>query len=191
MTMTLHEALEPVAGHRGPRVVIPTMASVAEWPQLSDTALDFSYIPSSMGQGPALGLGIALARPDHGAIVLCGDGSLLMNLGCLVTIASHPAPLWLIVLDNGLYEVTGGQPVAGSRRTDFASLAKAAGIGRTYTYEDPVAWESHAGTVFSGDGPVFVWLKIEARYGQTTPGPPRPMPEQIRRLQEALKSAGP
>ena len=65
MAMTLQEALDVLAKHRGERVVIPTMASVSVWPQLSDTPLDFAYMPSAMGQGPALGLGLALARPEH------------------------------------------------------------------------------------------------------------------------------
>jgi len=54
VAMTLQEALDVLAKHRGKRVVIPTMASVSVWPQLSDTPLDFAYMPSAMGQGPAL-----------------------------------------------------------------------------------------------------------------------------------------
>ena len=63
-------------------------------------------------------------------IVFNGDGCMLMNLGCLVTIvASGAKNLSLIVLDNGVYEVTGGQPTAGSTaRTDFAALARAQGL---------------------------------------------------------------
>src|SRR5207249_5801365 len=140
---------------------------------------DFAYIPSSMGQGPALGLGLALAQPQRGSIVLCGDGSLLMNLGCLVTIAQHPANLWLVLLDNGLYEVTGGQPIAGARRTDYAGLARAAGIGRVYQFDDLADWQAGAESAFAGAGPTFVWLRLEGRRGQKTPAAPRPMAEQI------------
>jgi thiamine pyrophosphate-dependent acetolactate synthase large subunit-like protein len=60
-------------------------------------------------------------------VVVCGDGHLLMNLGCLVTLAAHPADVFLVVVDNGVYEVTGGQPSPGAGRTDFAGLARAAG----------------------------------------------------------------
>lgn len=186
MSIPLADALAIVARQRGQRVVIPTMASVALWPQCSDGPLDFHYIPSSMGQGPALGLGLALAQPNHGTIVLCGDGSLLMNLGCLVTIANHPGNLWLILLDNGQYEITGGQPVAGAGRTDFAGLARAAGIARTYHFAQAAAFEPAATEVFAGSGPVFVWLEIVARMGVKTPGAPRSMPEQIMRLRNAL-----
>ncbi len=128
--MTQRRALEALAAVRGERIVVSTMGSSGIWPSLSDTPLDFAYIPSSMGQGIALGLGLALGEAQRTDISLMGDGSLLMNLGSLVTVASHPAPLHVVLFDNGLYEVTGGQPVAGTGTTDFAAFAQAAGIGR-------------------------------------------------------------
>jgi thiamine pyrophosphate-dependent acetolactate synthase large subunit-like protein len=118
--------------------------------------------------------------------VVNGDGSMLMNLGSLVTLASHPADVFLIVLDNGLYEVTGGQPVAGSGRTDFAALARGAGIARVYTFRTRDEWEAGAAEALSGPGPVFTWLATEGRLGKSTPRPPRPMREQIARLRQAL-----
>ena len=78
-----------------------------------------------MGQGVPLGLGLCLAKPGLPVAVLVGDGGLLMNLGCLVTVAQFTLPLRILLIDNGLYEVTGGQPVANARRTDFASIARA------------------------------------------------------------------
>src|SRR6266446_2431574 len=105
--LTALEALEVLAQHRGDRIVITTMTAVGLWPALSDGPLDFAYIPSAMGQAPALGLGLALARPERGVIVVNGDGCMLMNLGSLVTIANHPTNLLLLILDNDLYEVTG------------------------------------------------------------------------------------
>src|SRR5438094_3125471 len=128
--MTHQEALEVVAAHRGDHVVVTTMTAVAVWSSLSDSPLDFHYIPSSMGQAPALGLGLALAQPGRGVIVLNGDGCMLMNLGSLVTLAEQAVPVHLIILDNGLYEVTGGQAYAGSGHVDFALLARGAGIQR-------------------------------------------------------------
>lgn len=184
--MTLREALQAIADNRRDCIVVTTMASVGVWPQLSDTPRDFAYIPSSMGQGAALGLGLALARLELGIIVVSGDGSLLMNLGCLVTIASYPANLYLIVMDNRQYEVTGGQPTAGAGRIDFAGLARASGIERVYRYDDAALWSSEAAAVLSGPGPVFVWLHIESRLGEKTPRPPRPMSEQLERLQAVL-----
>jgi sulfopyruvate decarboxylase subunit beta len=186
MSMTHQQALEVLAQQRGERIVITTMGSIAIWPKLSDTPLDFAYIPSSMGQGPALGLGLALAHPEHGVIVVNGDGCTLMNLGCLVTIASNPANLYLIIIDNGLYEVTGGQARAGAGRVDFAALARAAGFQRVYQFDTVDAWRAGAAEALSGSAPVLIWLKVEGKLGQKTPPPPRPMKEQIARLRQAL-----
>jgi thiamine pyrophosphate-dependent acetolactate synthase large subunit-like protein len=184
--MTQREALEVLAAHRGDRIVITTMGPIALWPQLSDSPLDFAYIPSAMGHGPDLALGLALAQPRHGVIVVNGDGSMLMNLGSLVTLANHPADVYVLIMDNGLYEVTGGQATAGAGHTDFAGLARAAGIARVCTFDTLAAWRAGAAEALSGPGPVVVWLKVEGRLGQKTPAPPRPMAEQIARLRRAL-----
>jgi sulfopyruvate decarboxylase subunit beta len=184
--MTLRESLETLALHRGQRIVLATMSSAAVWPGLSDTGLDFVYVPSAMGQGPSLGLGLALAQPQRGVIVINGDGCMLMNLGCLVTLAQHPANVYLLIVDNGLYEVTGGQPTPGSGCTDFAALARAAGIQRVYAFDNADAWRAGAAESLSGPGPVVVWLKVEGRFGQPSPRAPRPMAEQVARLRQAL-----
>jgi sulfopyruvate decarboxylase subunit beta len=184
--MTHREALEVLAAYRGDNVVVTTMGSVGIWPSLSDTPLDFAYLPSSMGCGPALGLGLALAQSKHGVIVVNGDGCTLMHLGSLVTLANQPANVYLVIIDNGLYEVTGGQPTAGTGHTDFAGLARAAGIPRVYAFESVAAWRSGAAEALTGSGPVVIALKVEGRVGQKTPKAPRPMAEQITRLQKAL-----
>jgi thiamine pyrophosphate-dependent acetolactate synthase large subunit-like protein len=184
--MTHREALVVLAACRGQHIVLTTHGSVDIWVALSDTPLDFSYVPAAMGQGPALALGLALAQSRHGVVVLCGDGHLLMNLGCLVTLADNPADLFLVIVDNGVYEVTGGQPVPGAGRTDFAGLARAAGIRRVYSCETAEAWRGVAAEALSGPGPVAVWLKVEARPGQGAPTRMRPMPEQIARLCQVL-----
>lgn len=186
MLMTQRQALEVLAQHRGQRIVVTTMSSVPIWSELSASPLDFAFIPSAMGEAPALGLGLALAQPQRGVIVTNGDGCTLMNLGSLVTLAAHPANIYVLILDNGLYEVTGGQATAGAGRTDFAGLARAAGIRRVYAFDALDAWRSGATECLSGAGPVVIWLKVEARYGQKTPKAPRPMKEQIERLQGAL-----
>src|SRR3954468_20612712 len=166
--MTHADALAALAAHRGDRVVVTTMGSVGLWPAISDTPLDFAYLPSSMGQGIAMGLGLALATGRR-VVAVTGDGSLLMNLGCLVTVANHPAPLTVLLIDNGLYEVTGGQDVAGAGRTDFAGLARAAGISRVYAFADLDAWRAGAAGALGGDGPAFAWLRVWGEHGKKTP----------------------
>lgn len=187
--MTHRQALEVLAQHRGERIVITTMGSIGIWPGLSATRLDFAYMPSSMGQAPALGLGLALAQPQRGVIVVNGDGCMLMNLGSLVTLAHHPAELFLVIIDNGMYEVTGGQPHAGASHADFAALARAAGIRRAYTFDSLQSWQAGAAEALAGPGPVVIVLKVEGRTGQKTPKAPQPMGEQIARLRQALQSS--
>jgi sulfopyruvate decarboxylase subunit beta len=184
--MTQRQALEIAARHRSDRIVITTMSAVALWPQLSDSPLDFHYIPSAMGHGPDLGLGLALAHPGRGVLVINGDGCTLMNLGSLVTLAHHAANVFLLILDNALYEVTGGQATAGAGKTDFAALARAAGIARVYACAALDDWQATAPAALSGTGPAVIWLRVEGRLGQKTPSPPRPMHDQIARLQQAL-----
>jgi sulfopyruvate decarboxylase subunit beta len=143
-----------------------------------------------MGQGPSLGLGLTLAQTRYGVVVVTGDGSLLMNLGCLVTLASHPADLFLIIVDNGVYEVTGGQATPGAGHTDFAGLARAAGIRRVYSCPTVEAWRATAGEALSGPGPVVIWLHVLARPGQRAPTTARPMKEQLARLRQLLAGTG-
>src|SRR5262249_5807635 len=188
MAIEPRKALEILAKNRGERIVITTMASVGVWPEISNTELDFAYMPSAMGQGPALGLGLALAHPENGVIVVNGDGSMLMNLGSLVTLANYAANVFVVIMDNGLYEVTGGQVTAGTGHTDFAGLASSAGIQRVYTFDEADKWQEGALEALSGPGPVVIWLKVEGKLGQKTPTPPRPMAEQIERLRGALSS---
>ena len=139
-----------------------------------------------MGQASSLGLGLAIALAPRGVIAINGDGSTLMNLGSLVTIPAHPANLTLVVMDNGLYEVTGGQPTAGGGTVDFCELARGAGFGRVYGFSAAEEWRDGVGEVLAEPGPAFVCLRVEARYGQKTPRPPHPMAEQIERLRNEL-----
>jgi len=168
---------------------VTTMSSAGLWPQLSQSPLDFAYIPSAMGHGPSLGLGLALAQPKRGVIVLNGDGCTLMSLGNLVTLANHATDVYLVILDNGQYEVTGGQPHAGAGHVDYAQIARGAGIKRTYSFTTLAAWTAGAGEALSGPGPVVMHVLIEALAGQKTPKAPKSMAEQIAQLQNALNVA--
>jgi thiamine pyrophosphate-dependent acetolactate synthase large subunit-like protein len=189
MAMTHREALEVLAERRGSHLVLTTHGSIDLWVSLSDTPLDFSYVPTSMGQGPTLGLGLALAQRRHGVVVVSGDGSLLMNLGCLVTLANYPTHLYYLIVDNGVYEVTGGQATAGAGHADFAGLARAAGIRRVYTCGTADEWRQAADEALSGPGPVVVWLQVAPRPGERAPTTARPMAEQIARLQRMLEDS--
>jgi thiamine pyrophosphate-dependent acetolactate synthase large subunit-like protein len=184
--MTQRQALEVLAQYRGDRIVVTTMSGTGIWPQISDGPLDFNYLPSAMGHGPALGLGLALAQPRRGAIVVNGDGCMLMSLGSLVTLANHPANVFVVVMDNGLYEVTGGQAHAGAGHVDYALLARAAGIPGVYSFDTLAAWQRGAAEALAGPGPALIWLKVEGRLGQKTPKQILTLADQIARLQTAL-----
>lgn len=92
------------------------------------------YLWGSMGLASSVGLGLALAQPERPAFVLDGDGSLLMNLGSLATIAwQRPRRLVLLVLDNREYGTTGGQPTATAQGADLEAAARAMGMAQTAT----------------------------------------------------------
>src|SRR5437660_3544947 len=87
------------------------------------------YMFGSMGLASSFGLGYALARPDERVVVLEGEGSVLMNLGSLATIARmRPARYLLVIMDNGTYALTGSQRNAVADGTDMAMIARGAGI---------------------------------------------------------------
>jgi thiamine pyrophosphate-dependent acetolactate synthase large subunit-like protein len=90
------------------------------------------YTWGSMGVASSIGVGLAMARPDARVFVLDGDGSLLMNLGSLATIAGAGVPnLILIVWDNEEYGTTGGQPTPTAHGADLAGAARALGVERS------------------------------------------------------------
>ena len=186
--MTQRQALEVLARERREQVVITTMSAVAIWPLLSDSPLDFHYIPSAMGHGPDLGLGLALAQPKRGVIVINGDGCMLMNLGCLATIADQrPQNYTLIVFNNGVYEVTGGQPVAGAGRVDFAAMARAAGIRQVSHIRDISSWKGVAAQILRGPGLEFAVVDVEPiTTGEVGPKAPCPIQEQLAQFTQAL-----
>jgi sulfopyruvate decarboxylase subunit beta len=96
------------------------------------------YMLGSMGLASSIGLGLALVRPERKVIVLDGDGSVLMNLGALATIAHNALENYLlIILDNCCYGSTGSQPTCTSQRTDLALVARAAGVQQVRTVTSP------------------------------------------------------
>src|SRR5687768_1675550 len=173
----LHDALSALRRvRRDDDVVIATMSAAKAWMELGTHPLDLIFVPSSMGHATSFGLGIALAQPARRVIVCNGDGSMLMNLGSLVTIAAAaPRNLCVVVLDNGVYEVTGAQPVPA--RADFASIARGSGFTSVHHYSNASDWSANAARVLTSPGPVFVHLDVQAvpgRPGPKSPGPAAP-----------------
>lgn len=194
--MQLDESLMVLQALRtGSQVVLSTMSAAREWMKLGTDPLDFIYAPSAMGEAPALGLGIALAQPDKKVIVLNGDGCLLMNLGCLVTITAEAPPNFLlIVFDNSVYEVTGQQWTAAAdevrRRApavDFCEIARGSGFSAVYEFETIEEWRTRAPDVLAAQGPVFVLLKVSPVPGGEVPRSPAPPVERARAFAAAVQ----
>ncbi len=181
-----YQCLKALAERRQDEVVVTTMSVVMPWESVSQHPLDFASANSAMGHAADFSYGLALARPDRRVITLNGDGSMLMCLGTLVTIAQRPLKNYvLIITDNGRYEVTGNQPVPASGRFCFAALARAAGLADVTVVEDSASWEAALPRVFSAEGPlVFVWKIAPAE--EAPPKPADPMPERAWRLKQAL-----
>jgi len=175
-------------------VVISAMGAAREWMALGTHPLDWVFVPSSMGQATALGLGLALAQPERRVIVLNGDGGMLMNLGSLVTIGSlAPANLVVLLLDNQVYEVTGAQPTPGAAAgrvggdaVDFAALARASGIGSVFRFASLDEWVADLGRVFSAPGPTVAVLEVAPVPGARGPRSPGPAAERARSFIAAL-----
>ncbi len=182
-------ALEALAAWRTDQVVVTTMVTAREWPRYSRRQdLDIPFI-GCMGKASSLGLGIALGRPDRSVWVFDGDGSLLMNLGSLVTIAAAaPKNLVVIVFENGVYEITGGQPVPGEGLFSFAALARGSGVQRAYEFDALEPFTGSLEEILGGDGPTFVCLKV-GQVDRVSPKPDRVMGDAARRVREVLASA--
>src|ERR687885_1185892 len=115
-------------------VVVTIMGAVAVELQSLGHRPNFFYLQHAMGLASSMGLGIALSRPELKVIVLDGDGSILMNLGGLTTLARYRPPnLVHVVFDNESLLSVGGFPTATSTGSDLAAIAAAAGVPRTAT----------------------------------------------------------
>ena len=188
--MSALDALTLLHEHRDPRdVVITTMSPARDWMTLAHHPLDLVFVPSAMGHATSIGLGIALAQPDRRVIVCNGDGSMLMNLGSLASIAeAAPANLVVLVFVNGVYEVTGSQrvPAVGSRGVDFAAIARACGMASTFTVSNIDEWRRDLDAVRGADGPTLVQLDVTPVAGKPGPRSPGPAGERARRFMDAL-----
>jgi sulfopyruvate decarboxylase subunit beta len=189
--MPMREAVAILRDARGPTdIVIPSMGSAREWMALGPVHdLDFILVPSAMGHATSVGLGLALAQPDRRVIVLSGDGSLLMNLGSLVTIsAESPANLVIVVFVNRVYEVTGAQVTPGAKGVpvDYAAFARASGIKSVFRWSSVDAWRSGIGSALGADGPTLVVVDVAPVPGAVGPRSPGPTGERVKRFRAAV-----
>lgn len=171
--MKRDECLKVLARHRKNEIVVAVYTAAQEFTHIAPNDLNYTFT-GAMGQGSSHALGLALGRPDKRVIVLDGDGSLLMNLGTLVTIANAaPKNFVHCLCENGTYETNGSVPIPRAGRVRFAELAKAAGYPKTYEFSNLEDWNGELDKILKEDGPIFVDLKVE---------PGEQYPEDFRRL---------
>jgi thiamine pyrophosphate-dependent acetolactate synthase large subunit-like protein len=121
------------------------------------------YMLGSMGLACPIALGVALAQPERGVIALEGDGSILMALGCLTTIGMvKPRNLTIIIMDNGIYQITGKQPSATQRSADIVAIARGAGIESAWA-RDERHFDELIDRRFDQGGPSLIAAKIDDR----------------------------
>ncbi len=136
------------------------------------------YMLGSMGLAFPIALGVALAQPKRRVFALEGDGSLLMQLGCLSTIATlAPKNLTMIVMDNGIYQITGAQPTPAAKHTDLIAIAIASGLTNSTWAADEDDFERLIQQSMSSATPTLIGVRIDDKPGV---GTTRRDPVQIR-----------
>ena len=155
------ECLKALARHvTDADIVLPVYSTAFAWIDIRPHPLNY-LSHGAMGLASSHALGLALGLPDRRIIVLDGDGSLLMNLGSLVTIAAAAPPnLYHFVCQNGTYEANGGHPIPGRDRVDFRGFARSAGYRTVHEFSDAKILEQQIDALLSEPGPVFVDLKL-------------------------------
>ena len=128
------------------------------------------YMLGSMSLAVPIALGVALAQPSRRVFAVEGDGSMLMNLGALATVAMvAPQNLTVIVWDNGTYQITGGQAAATAEATDLVAVARGAGIAASAWARDEAEFERLVADALAGRGPRFIGALVNQEPGAGRP----------------------
>jgi len=159
--MKRDQCLKLLAARCPDDIVVPVYQAAFEWIAIRPQGPNF-ISTGAMGQASSHALGFALALPERRVIVIDGDGSLLMNLGSLVTIGNAaPANLLHFVCENGCYEANGGHPIPGRDKLSFAGMARAAGYRDGLEFSALDAFEAALPGILRMQGPVLIDLKVE------------------------------
>jgi phosphonopyruvate decarboxylase len=187
MAMKPEAVLELIAKARGSAICVPTMTTAPAWREIAPDDLSVACA-GFMGGASALGLGMALARPDRRVVVFDGDGSLLMQLGSLATIAgAAPRNLLHLVFKNGVYHTSGSQETPGGLTVDFVAMARAAGYRSAFAISELDELRRRLPALLTDAGPILVELHttLADKTPMTSPGG-RPLHEQIDRARSKL-----
>jgi len=158
MAIKPEDLLRAIAGARGNAICVPTMTTAPAWRTIAPDDLSIGCV-GFMGGASSLGLGLALALPERRVVVFDGDGSLLMQLGSLATIAgAAPRNLTHLIFKNGVYHTSGAQDIPGGLTVDFVQMAKGAGYRKAYAITDFDDFKRRLPSMFSDEGPLLVEL---------------------------------
>ena len=191
MAMKPEEVLSAIAAGRGDAICVPTMTTSPAWRTLAPDDLSITCV-GFMGGASALGLGLALARPERRVLVLDGDGSLLMQLGSLATIAgARPRNLVHFLFKNGVYHTSGAQEIPGGFDVDFVMMAKGAGYRAAYAIDDLGEFRRRLPKILTEEGPLLVELVtgLAAETPMTARGG-KPFHQQAEELRQRLLRVG-
>ncbi len=157
------DALQAIYPELEDRIVVTIMGAVAAELYTLGHRHNFFYLEHAMGLASSMGLGIALSMPENQVIVLDGDGSLLMNLGTLSTMARYkPGNLLHIVFDNESLLSVGGFPTATSTGTDLAGIARASGVPRVIQADTIESFKENVTEALRNNTLTTIVSKVEA-----------------------------
>ncbi len=178
--------------HRGEAIVATTGRAGRHWRDISTSENRDITLGGAMGHTASAAFGLAMGLPDEKIVLFDAEGSLLMNLGVLASVAGQkPRNFYHFLLDNECYATTGGQPVPNAQEINYAGMAREAGYASTHQFDDLEDFVTNVGSILEETGPVFVAVKIYPEV-ENLPialrkrAPARSRAETIKGLQEEL-----
>ena len=163
--MKRYDCLRAIAPQFGEELVVTNIGAVRhEWQALRPHP--GNYHLQNLGLTSSMALGLALALPHRKVIAFDGDGSLLLNLGALATMANqHPKNLIHVVFDNECYESSRGAPTATAGQADLAAIARGAGFANVITTKTIAEFEQGFSHALKSNDLYFILVKVEAGAG--------------------------
>lgn len=191
MSMKPEDVLRVIAAARGEAICVPTMTTSPAWRDIAPDDLSI-VCQGFMGGASTLGLGLALSRPERRVIVFDGDGSLLMQLGSLATIAgARPRNFVHLLFKNGVYHTSGAQDIPGGLTVDFAMMARGAGYREVHTIHDLEDFRRRFPGFLTAEGPIFLELitGLSEQTPMTVRGAGVPFAQQVEKLRARFAKA--
>ncbi len=177
---------------RNDSIVTTSGTAGRHWNSVSTNKSRDITLGGAMGHTISAAFGLALGLPDEKIVLFDSEGALLMNLGVMASIGGKkPSNFIHILLDNGCYATTGGQPVPNAENIDYVKIAEGAGYASAHHFNDIEEFATNIKALLDEEGPIFISMKIMPEIQNTPIGlrPPRSGPtrsESIESLREEL-----